>query len=417
MRGDLLKSLNSVFFKGLAAISSLALTFLVARFYAENVASHVFVLLTALNLSSILIRFGSDSLIIRLVANKLRYPRTYLCFSSAVYKLAAIVWLLGFVVFCIGNELVLQRSFLEVLLLTFLLFLYSLFQLNSYFHQAEGNYILHSVYLNTLFSILVIVIHLFSFSYLTFDISTFLLICLVSAAITLLVSFFGIGTFSKLLAPSKKLTLLFKLNFNYMSFALVQNLLIWAPQILLYFSPSSSEVTSYTLLQRISLVLGFVLIAITSVYNPKIAKDFKDGNIALLEKRCGQFIIMYTGISVFASIFLLATVSYLFEFLNLIEKLNYFALSILFVSQLVNCATGPSLRLLLLSGKFEYARKIQFYVLFAIVLAGTLLSDYNTVVFACILSSASIVFTNIYYAYLVNTTLKVNIYRRLLNFK
>jgi len=89
----------------------------------------------------------------------------------------------------------------------------------------------------------------------------------------------------------------------------------------------------------------------------------------------------------------------------------------LFVSQLVNCATGPSLRLLLLSGKFEYARKIQFYVLFAIVLAGTLLSDYNTVVFACILSSASIVFTNIYYAYLVNTTLKVNIYRRLLNFK
>lgn len=416
MNKDIFKSLSSVFFKGLAAISSLALTFLVARFYDESIASHVFIILTALNLSSILIRFGSDSLIIRLVANKLRYSRTYKHFSSAVYKIAIVVWLLVFIVFVSVNELALNHDFLEVLLLTVLLLLYSLFQLNSYFHQAEGNYILHSIYLNTLFSVLVIVFHFISYNYVDFGILSFLFICLCSSIVTLAVSFLGIGTFSRLLNPAKKLKLLFRLNFNYLNFALVQNLLIWAPQILLYFSPSNQDVTSYTLLQRISLVLGFVLIAITSVYNPKIAKDFKDNNLALLEKRCGQFIVMSTGFSVFASLFLLFTVSYLFQFLNLMEKLDYLALSILFVSQLVNCATGPSLRLLLLSGKFEHARKVQFNVLLAILVFGVIFYNYNSVVFACALSSASIIVTNIYYAYLVNRTLNVNIYRKLFSF-
>lgn len=197
---------------------------------------------------------------------------------------------------------------------------------------------------------------------------------------------------------------------------IAQQLSQWGAQFISSVYVAEEELALLAIAMRIAMLVPMILTAINMVVSPKFAAFHHQGEIEKTEEILAQ------------SLKLLAAVS-LFVFLTMVlfgdDVLRIFGnqysqaaglLSILVCGQLVNALTGPSGKLLMMSGFEKDIRNASMVVaIFGLALAYYLVAEYG-IYGAAISTALTISAQNIALACLVNYRLRINLLRIYSNF-
>lgn len=413
------KALNSIGIKVVAAFVAIALNYFVVDIYGIDDSSTIFLIITSLLISSVFIRFGFDNLIVRMLGRRNKYSSYLQNIVWSINLIAVFIWAISaFIIMAIVIFYFKSHILNTFLFLTALLF-FSLMQINSYVYQGLGKVFLHTVFLNLLFSLLCII---FSLLIVAFELDVSLLSYLIIQAMSSFISYILSICFTS--RPNKQnrfiLNKVFKfvlLNVKYFMFAIMQIVLVWMPQIFLYFSEEKLEVPTFTFMHRLSLILGFVLISISAFFTPRFSRFIVTKDFLALEKESALFIWLSVIFCFSAGVTLYLIAEPTLMVLNKETLFNGNVFIILFIGQLVNCATGPALKLLQMNGSLRIAGRIQFLVFAAHFILGLLLLNTFSIVHAAVICTSIMVITNIAYTYLVYSEMNLNVYKRLFKFK
>lgn len=417
-RSLLVKSLFALITKGGAAIAALVFNFIVVTFYANEIAAKALVIVTAVLILSIVVRLGSDQFLVRIVAKRGVTNNVNHKLIGALNSTFLLLWLALTLLLILLNAVLGFLTFYHLCLFSFSLIFFSLTQVNSFILQGQNRVFLHVFYLNLCLYVVLIFLHfLIDYSNVGFGLSRFLELY----AISTLLCFVSSSLFTKLrfsrFSFSNRYKTLILTNLPYCLFAFVQICLVWSPQIWLFVSSYSQDVPSYTLMHRFSLVLGFVLISISAVFTPRFARALHQKDTQKIVSECGLFIKLAVSAALVGAVVLWLSVEDILSMVSKSELYNGIALLILFSAQLINCVTGPALKLLQMAGKLTNARKVQSAMFIFHILFGYWVVNAFGVVGASLVAAFSIVLCNLFYGVLVLSDLKINIYSHLFKFK
>ncbi len=402
MKNNKTRALKALVIKGFAAVSSLLSTMLIIQSFSPQISSSALTTLSLMFVASVIFRFGSDQMIVRKAArfnndsgkNFAKYINLLVVLVSIGTLSIAII---------INNLLGSKISDLTIFYIFVSTCFYSLTQVNSYYLQGKNKISLHLFFLNLGFNLLlsfylkatIFLEHNIEYSY-----ENFTAILTITCITLYILSLINCRLFFPRNISRLRIERTIKINSNYHLFSSVQIILVWLPQLGLYFLGNSDEVAEFTLMHRISLIVGFVLISVTSIYTPIFANNIRSNNKNELEKNAHNLIVMSTTASLFFCVSLFFTIGYFFKLLDYSDYLRYDILTILFFGQIINSATGPSLKLLQMGNEIRTARKIQTRVfLFALIATLPLIITLNSIgaaLLCCMIVSVANIMYSIY---------------------
>ncbi|MEQ5806155.1 hypothetical protein J3369_01900 [Alteromonas sp. NFXS44] len=389
----ILKSnLTALIVKGFSAVVALMFNLVVVDTYSTSDASDAFTLVTCLLILSVFTRLGADQYIVKILA---RRDNSYQSTKRFTKRVNLIIIILSIGILLISLPIIeilgFNFKFIEILCFTVTLIFFSLSQVKSYIFQGKKEYVKHLYFLNlSFFLVLIMLIYLFKLLNLEYIVNNFYIIALLAAFISYLTSQTSspIGISRRISYNSFKRTV-YQVEV-YFTFSLVQIILVWMPQLALYVFGNHELVASFTLMHRFSLLAGFVLISISSIYTPKFARLINLRDYVKLRKESYNFTLLATLASLVTIFTILLVIKPFMELFSDPDLLDYRVLILLLGAQLVNSMTGPSLKLLQMSEHVVRARKIQFFVFsLSIILA------YPLVIYWGYLGAAVLCFLNI----------------------
>lgn len=197
---------------------------------------------------------------------------------------------------------------------------------------------------------------------------------------------------------------------------IAQQLNQWGAQFISSVYVAEEELALLAIATRIALLVPMVLTAVNMVVSPKFAAHYHKGEIEKTEEVLAKALMLLAAVSscVFVTMLLFGD-----DVLNVFGDQYVEAgglLSILVCGQLVNALTGPSGKLLMMSGFEKDVRNSSMIVtVFGLLLALVLIAQYG-VYGAAISTAVTIAIQNLAFAGLVKHRLGINLLRVYSNF-
>lgn len=401
-----LSSIFSLSLRMMTVVSSFLFSWIVARLFGVEDSGTVFFYITILTIIVTVSSHGADLGITKAVARigsndltRIDALFKYVIKKSSFYYLALLPILFLYLVYE-GNELKTSILLFLVLALTGAAFLYM--NILSYLYQGLGNILMMILSQRTFFNFIAFVIlgvialyyHQYTEAKVISNLYQITIIMLAA-----LISFFvffcyykSTQLYSKVgYAPAGFVSScreLFKIQG-------MQLVTMYGSQIMINFFASRSDIAGFIISQRISTLLGFFVLAVSSVISSKISKYYSSGDIASVQTYAFQSFV-------FASVLGLPVALMLLLFSD--ESLSLFGqdfqqysmvLMILVASQVVNCLTGASdITLMFIDGEKEHRVNVVVGTVAAILLCLLLIPFYSAIG-AAIATSVSAVLVNI----------------------
>jgi len=197
---------------------------------------------------------------------------------------------------------------------------------------------------------------------------------------------------------------------------IAQQLNQWGAQFISSVHVSEEELALLAIATRIALLVPMILTAVNMVVSPKFAALYHQGNMEKTEELLTKSLKLLAAVS---SVIFIIMVLFGSNVLGIFGEQYVEAaglLSILVCGQLVNALTGPSGKLLMMSGFEKDVRNSSIIVtIFGLSLALILVAKYG-VHGAAISTAITIATQNIAFAYLVRYRLRINLLRIYSNF-
>ena len=157
----------------------------------------------------------------------------------------------------------------------------------------------------------------------------------------------------------------------------LQLVTMYGSQIIINFFSSKSDIAGFIISQRISTLLGFFVLAISSVISSRISRAHASNDLNTVKKQAYQSVIFASSLGVPIGILLIIFSQ---EFLSLFghDFIQFrYVLIILVFSQIINCLTGAcDFVLMFIDGEKEHKVNVLIGTSFAIFLSLILIPTY-----------------------------------------
>lgn len=410
--------LLAILTKGSAAVVSLAFNLIAVFLYEPEKSADVLLLITILLISSVVFRLGSDQFIVRLISRRGRLTSTAVRIISSFQFVIITIVIITLSVLTALKIFGLDFTYLNWVMLMLSVGFYSLTQINSFCLQALKKPVAFTFFLNLGLFLVLCILHLIIY-FLKSDsdgwtVEDFLYILIISTLINYLLSckvlkerLFDFSNLSRMIR-------IYKINLNYYYFSVLQVFMVWLPQIVLYLSLFKEDVASFTFLHRVSLLISFGLISISSVYTPIIARNLKEKKYENVERDSSKFIKFSIA---FGGVFTISLGVYIYDVVTLLGKTDLVdsrTMWVLFIGQIINILTGPCLQILIMGGNISLVQKLQLRIAIIFSLIGIPLTLIFGMFGAALFSTSILISSNLIYAYFTFKIYKINVYKYLL---
>lgn len=152
---------------------------------------------------------------------------------------------------------------------------------------------------------------------------------------------------------------------------------MYGSQIVINFFATKSDIAGFIISQRISTLLGFLVLAVSSVISSQVSKAYVSNDIKTVQKHAFQSFMFASTLGLPVAFFL---IFFSKECLGLFGKdfIQYsIVLTVLVFSQIINCLTGAcDIVLMFIDGEKEHKKNVIVGTVFALVLSITLIPFY-----------------------------------------
>ncbi|MEQ8548861.1 MAG: oligosaccharide flippase family protein [Cyclobacteriaceae bacterium] len=190
--------------------------------------------------------------------------------------------------------------------------------------------------------------------------------------------------------------------------SLYQQLIIWIPVLTIGYHWDDSQVGTFEIARRVSMLLSFFLIAFNSVFAPKITELYRNGDLDTLQKMYSKSSRYLAILAIVCIIPIIWSRDYIFSLFgaNFMEAGIPFI--ILLVGQFVNCATGSVGFILMMTGNEKLMRQATFFsLLFTGILSVLIIPQWGSLG-AAITTSGSIIIMNLVASYKLHKKLGIS---------
>lgn len=159
-----------------------------------------------------------------------------------------------------------------------------------------------------------------------------------------------------------------------------QIITMYFSQIMISFFSTKSEIAGFIVSQRISSILAFFVLAVSGVVSASISKAFANKDISTVHKNAYHSFIFSSLLGVPISVLLMFfSTDVLGVFGNDFTQFSV-VLSILIISQLINCLTGAcDITLMFIDGEAEHKKNVRYGTMIAFISALALIPLWGAV--------------------------------------
>ena len=395
---------------------------IITRNYGSSVLGMFALLITIINIISMVGRLGLDISLVRLISEFYSNNKRDIANSFYVSLLKVVILfssLLTIILFLIAPLITKYIFMNNIELINFRLSLLAVLPLviiSINMHSLRALKKIKSfTFLENISNYLFAIVLLYIFTRLFSKIEIIpLLSFILSIFITMLISHILWSKNSKLLSIAHKTKIKIKDLLNLSLPILFSNSILFISQfipiIILGIYKSNSEVGIFHVIFKISSFTGLTLIAVNSIIAPKISELFATGNMASLSS-----MIEKSSRLVFWSSFPILSIIYIFpsEFLGIFGnefKDSVLSLSIIMIGQVINAMTGSVGLMLQMIGKEKVLQNILIIDIFLIIIINLILIPKFGVLGAAIASTVGITFWKLFSVVYLNHNYGIKIY-------